>query len=406
MSGKANLLVVGDYSRRDFLDMFKSCCQDFDLYFIEHASAKEVMSLYYKEYGQALFWKDFTHAFDLLDKIKPIKVLFFFIEAYNHVALNVACKERGITTCVLDHGVRDININVTYQATQPLVTGRMFHSKRISLFERLKTRLFFVRTVRKVSPNYRAFLKLFYKTRGKYNFYETSQLLQSPLRKPDVYLSFSTGVFEAHKKLDLLEPQQKVYFFGIPYFDELSKLKVGAVKAKNILFIDQAFVKQQLLGWDNPYKCRFITELLAICSQQGYKLLVKTHPLEDKTIWHEFAGPHLQLVDTDFHGAILNSRVVIGFYSTLLLGLAALPHTLLITFEGHPVGNLSLSSFITDQKVGTAIYDLTELQDLLHNTELLHQQQVVQKERFIEKWLYKFDGRASERLRNLLLQEL
>src|SRR5688572_32206261 len=110
MENKRRLLIVGDYNRKDFVEAFCKCKNDFEFYFIEYALRSEVKADYYKAYGKAIFWKDFNNAYSLLKEIKPDKVIFFFIESYNHAALNVACKNLKIPTYHLEHGFRDYKL--------------------------------------------------------------------------------------------------------------------------------------------------------------------------------------------------------------------------------------------------------------------------------------------------------
>jgi len=408
MPKKTNLLIVGDYNRRDFVDLFKACRNDFHFYFLEYASLKEVTANHYLAYGEAIFWKDYSDAYTLLAKVAPQKVVFFFIETYNHVALNVACKQKGITSCLLDHGIRDINLNLAYEATQKVKLQRvkLFNSK-VPLLDRIKTRLFFIRSVKKSSLEHKRFLKDFYNIRSRNTYFKTSQILQHSLRKPDVYLAFSVGVYKAHQKLDALAANQKIYYFGIPYFDEFSQIRHIKPKSKHLLFIDQAFVSQHLLGWIENNKRDFIKKLLAVCSSHDYKLIVKIHPLENPSIWREFEGKALEIVVDNFHAVVSTCEIIIGFYSTLLLGLAALPHTTILTYEGHPAGNkFFLSRFLVAEGVGSSFVDMEELGGLLTIIKQIQLLQQEKKKEFIKEWLYRFDGRSGERLRDLLLQEL
>ncbi|HEX2535871.1 MAG TPA: hypothetical protein VHK69_19145, partial [Chitinophagaceae bacterium] len=102
---KRRFLLVGDYNRNDFLEISRQL-KEVDFYFIEHINAGAITNKEAGKSGTILFWKDFKSAFDLLDQVRPDKVLFYFIESFNHVALNAACKIKGVPTYHLEHGLR------------------------------------------------------------------------------------------------------------------------------------------------------------------------------------------------------------------------------------------------------------------------------------------------------------
>ncbi|MHA6247042.1 polysialyltransferase family glycosyltransferase [Pontibacter sp. CAU 1760] len=408
MPVKPNILFVGNYNRKDYLDMFSKSKGHFNFFFLEFASPREITSKHYKEFGEAIFWGDYYNAFDLLEKVKPYKVIFLFIEAYNHVALNIACKEKGITTCLLDHGVRSTHINFTYAATSVQPKNYFFKlNSSLPLLARVRNRIFFYNSAQKLLPENKQFLKQFYKIRKHNNYLQTSQLLQHNLRKPDVYLSFSAGVFAAHQKLDALPDTQKVYYFGIPYFDHFTNINFRNTGVTQLLFIDQALVSQQLLGWTIELKVLFVEELVRACKIHNIKLVIKTHPLENSKVWEAFEGNNVSLVSNeDFEVAVSTSTIIAGFYSTLLLGLAALPFTTVLTFENHPAGNFALSSFLTNAGVAKSLENVHEFENLVPKLAQINQEQVKHKSTFITKWLYRLDGNAGIRLNKLLLQSL
>ncbi|GAA4442034.1 hypothetical protein GCM10023188_41250 [Pontibacter saemangeumensis] len=84
---------------------------------------------------------------------------------------------------------------------------------------------------------------------------------------------------------------------------------------------------------------------------------------------------------------------------------AAFAHTTVVTYEDHPAGNFLVSKPFTEAGVAQPIYDLEELHSILQNLKALHQKQLPHKAKFTEEWMYKFDGKAGERLRDILLSD-
>ena len=104
---KENLIIVGDYNRIDFLYVARVMHEHYNIYFLEYTHGGEIKSCQYKKWGKAIFWGDYKDAIDLVDQIKPKMVVFYFIETFNHVALNVTCRYKGIRTYHMEHGIRN-----------------------------------------------------------------------------------------------------------------------------------------------------------------------------------------------------------------------------------------------------------------------------------------------------------
>ncbi|KAA9327392.1 polysialyltransferase family glycosyltransferase [Adhaeribacter soli] len=424
-STKQTLLIVGDYNRNDFLSMFDDLKDSFNFYFIEFASEAEVTSFKFKEYGQNVFWKDFTDAYDLLEQLKPSKVVYFFIESYNHVALNVACKAKGVSTYILEHGFRNSNIAelIHVGRKEKSVNGKFSFSKmslnRVSsIFRKLvniSTFLFYFRTAVKSETRIAEFLLKYYWVRSRRSTLDTIRLIDSDLRRADIYISFSPAVFDSYKQLDVLAASHQVQFIGIPYFDKfhkaLRKANPGPGKEKIALFVDHPHVTKGLFGWTEENKVQFIAELVKACTGEGYRLLIKSHPsgLKDQNCWKKvIAGnSQVELIDQEtLEENISAISLVLGFYSTLLLPLAAIPGTVLFTFETHPEldpGKGYLSEHLVESGVGHPLLKVEEFRQAIKDLHLYKIEQQKNKESFINKWMYKFDGQSGQRLQNFLL---
>lgn len=409
---KQNIIIVGDYSREDFLFVAKQLLGYFNFYFLEYADQGEIKSNYYSSYGKAIFWKDFSSSFDLVDKIKPKAVLFYFIETYNHVALNVTCKHLGIKTFHLEHGVRNYKIQELIFNSKKNETvaqpGNRF--KKVSnLYSKIKTRFFFYNTLLKLPTQYSRFLKGYYKIRSKKDIFETFSLVKDQLRVADHYISFSPKIFEFHQKADHLDCGKKVSFTGVPSFDFLSNLKKVS-DCNDILFIDNAFESQALFGWNDTYKLEFLKALSEFANSVNKPLWIKTHPYSNSEVYDICRNSYgIKVIDQqeEFNEALKKSSVIIGFYSTLLMALMALDHTVCFSLEMHPEkSNYELSSFLVETGATMKINNWEELKKCMDNIESIYHYQTRFKKKFISEWLYKFDGMASERLKNILLSEI
>jgi hypothetical protein len=403
---KPKILFIGDYCRTDYLSMLDMANEACDFWFLYFTSPDEEQNKSYLNYGHAIYWSDYRSAQDLLEALSPNKVVFLYIDTYHAVVLNMACKNVGIPTYHLEHGMR-ADYGIASAITLNSEMGQsLFTRLRNILYgfgDRIKARLFLKNTIQNFSEEDAAFARKYITIRSKYNYLETFKLLPSPKRIADCYISFSPNIYKVHQQYDHLNPGQKVHFIGVPYFDKLASLQSSAPE-RAILFIDQPFAEKGLLQWTQAFKRTFTSELTNIIAAHNYKLYVKPHPKQDISIWQNIA--YAEIIDNarlqEIGG---NIPVVIGFYSTYLMPFAAFEHTTLITLENHPIGKLDVSKSWIDAGVAHPVYSLEELAWALANVELLHQKQLPNKKLFEQDWLYKFDGKAGERLRTILLSD-
>lgn len=412
MLAKPKVLFIGDYCRTDYVSLLKDAAEHCDLLFLFYTSPKEEGNQYYIRYGRSIYWKDYKDVYNLLSTEKPSKVIFLYIESYNHVVLNLACKSIKLPTYHLEHGLRaDYVLGFDYAISPPQSLGPSQRTKNyIALFLNLKARLFnrifLINSIRKLPANAAEFTRHYKEIRQNTNYLETFRKIKSPLRQADIYISFSPRIYEIHKEQDQLGPNQQVCFIGIPYFDRFATLKPEKI-VNAILLIDQPLAEQGLLKWNITHKQRFIEALTSVCRKLDYKLYIKPHPRQQLDPWFEAERKGFCTVvdDTELELIAPIVPVVLGFYSTLLMPFAAFEHTTLITYENHPAGNFLVSKPFIEAGVAHPIYNLEELHSILQDVEALHQKQLPHKAKFTEEWMYKFDGKAGERLRDILLSD-
>jgi len=409
---KRSVIVVGDYNREDFSSIGDLLCDRFEVYFLEYLDESHVWGNAYKKWGKAVYWKDYKSAHDLLDALDPAFVIFYFIESLNHVALNVSCRHKGVRTFHLEHGIRHYEIQKSINAMPapgvPVsLTERLKKIK--TLPARIRGRLFYLNTIKKLPPPMAAFLREYFSCRSTHNIFETFQQIKSPLRVADRYISFSPRIFEFHKVSDHLPPDHPVSFIGCPQFDDLAGLE-GRADAQDMLFIDNPFEAQGLFGWDDDYKSRFLSALVQLCGRLKRKLWIKVHPYSRQSLFEGIVdGASVCLVESpeQFKDAIRSSSIILGFYSTLLMPLMALPHTTCYSFEMHPgPPGFALSAFLTETGAITEVRSWHALEQYIETNDVIHNSQATHKLGFINSWLYRFDGHSRERLKNILLGEV
>jgi len=404
---KTKVLLVGDYNRSDFLYVARLLHSRIDFFFIEFMNQHFLRNKECLKYGQVIYWKDYKDAYDLLNKICPEKVVFYFIESFNHVALNVAAKVCGISTYHLEHGLRfklGVPLKEKNQVERTLERIKKIGQLR-HLYDRYAGRMFFQNTIKESGEKEKEFLRLFYSVRKKNSIQATFKKIKDPLRLPDCYISFSPLIFDYHRELESLPCNYPVHYIGIPNFDHFCNWKDLHNYGNNILFIDQPLFEKKLMGWNRESKKNFLEQLATIVHSLGKKLYIKPHPWNDKSIY-EAVPEHLIVFEEIWETVVPDINTVLGFSSTLLMPFMAMDHIACFTLEMHPQNSGSYySGFLLESKACHLVTSFEDLTDKLIHRDTWHQKQKAYKNTFIDKWMYKFDGKCSERLSKVLIKD-
>lgn len=409
---KRKLLLVGDYNRNDFIYVAKLLAKEVEFYFIEFLNNKDLKNNDCLQYGKVIYWKDYKSAYDLLEKLKPEKVLFYFIESFNHVALNVACKVNQITTYHLEHGLR-FSLAYYELANNSVSVEKQNVSFIIRLnniansIDKFKNRQFYKNTILKSPKKERLFLEKYFDIRSCNSIFHTFKVLKNNLRLPDQYISFSPIIFNYHKELEELPDSYSVNFIGIPQFDEFVKWKYLKNTGSNILFIDQPLHEQPIYGWSKEGKIDFLQSLSNCVTSLGRKLFIKPHPLNDISIYNSVKeNSMVELIHSEWDNVVTDINTVLGFSSTLLLPFMGMDHICCFTWEQHPVMiDEPYSQFLINSNACKAVFNFDELKLNIQNRIQWYTLQKSNKDQFIKKYMYKFDGKSSDRLKNILLSD-
>ncbi len=405
---KDRILIVGNYNRQDFLLPFAQIKDTVDLFFIEFSSKRDITNHAYLDYGKAIFWKDFSSGYELLTEINPKKIFFYFIETYNHVALNVASQSLGIKTFHIEHGIRNYeSVSGLSEESRKDNSGHLHKFNIFRIYEKMKTRLFFTNTIKKSNTTDGKNLNKYFKIRSQNSIFQTFSIEKSSYRIPNHYISFSPEAVKFHVISDHLPDQHPISYTGIPIFDKYHSIKTSNELKDNIIFIDQCFPEQQIRGWNQEHRYKLIEQIeRLILKPKKLKLFVKIHPISDIKIWNKLAEKFENIVllvgDDDFMKKLSENRIILGFTSTLLLPLMVQKHTICFSLENHP-NNQKISGFLTESKVIDPIFSIKELAECIDNVDRISTEQSKFKKDFEYKWLYKFDGKSQERLNTILL---
>lgn len=398
-----SFLVVGDYNRQDFIMPFFNLPSSIKLYFIEHPDQSFVKNdIVLPINSEIIYWKDYSDAFHLLRQIQVEKIFYYFIEAYNHAALRVAASELGINNVHVEHGLR-FNMHVPIISASK--NGNISKPSPISI-NRIKNFSFFICTLIKAKNHNKFSLTKFFwhRRKGIKHIFHPDII---SITTPDNFISFSSEIFKHHIiKLNL--SNFPVIYTGIPQFDRLVTLDSTKELQQNLVFIDQPLVEHGVMGWTEKHRLHLLNEIIRICKKQSRKLLIKIHPASNLEFWQSIANANSDSVvildNTSFEDALASNWIVFGYSSTLLLPIVSLPHTAVFCLDMHPIDvAVKQSSLLTDAGVACAISSFSEIEDALNRAEEEQQKQKPFKAAFTQKYLYKADGRSTERFVEAIL---
>jgi hypothetical protein len=84
----------------------------------------------------------------------------------------------------------------------------------------------------------------------------------------------------------------------------------------------------------------------------------------------------------------------------------AMDHISCFTLETHPVkSDEPYSQFLLNSGACDAVFTLSDIALKIRNRESWHNKQKNAKKGFIQNYMYKFDGKSSERLRTILMED-
>jgi hypothetical protein len=409
---KPAILVTGTIDRPDILSMFRDVGDSAALTFVEYYFNWGIKCHpeHFEGYGPLRFWDEFRHANDLLDQLRPDRIVFFYISSLNQVALKVAAQQRGIPTLHLEHGFRQRYADsVDHALVSVGVRRRLNLAKLRREFPHIvRNHAFFMRSVPQLRPPVRQ--ELF-----RYGLRSYARGLSlgarsefGRLRQPDRYIAFSPEILEYHRVQDAMsaEDMQRVTYIGLPQFDPYCNLPVAPIDPRNVILIDHQNHSGKLYGWTIEFRHEWVRKIHETITALGLRLFVKQHPGDLSNAWAPYLDKgNVEIIDHDRLRALLPStRLILGGFSTMQLPVTGLPHTVLITLEIHPDAGVHGSKQFIDAGVAAPVTSFEQLRSNLIDVERLAAEQSRHKAAFVEQFLHKMDGNAGARLREVLIR--
>lgn len=361
----------------------------------------------YGPYGRAHHWDEFRSAQDVLERLKPHRIFLMATTSLNQMVLINAARQRGIRTYHLEHGYRFQSTDGS-EVDEFLSKGTRSPAELIrklrTASRNLRGHRFFVQSLAGLERRTTTAL-----LRYAVNYYRRGESFEglrrhADLRRPDEYVAFSPATLAFHARQDAIPPSTRVRFVGIPYFDALATLPDAPVEERSVLLIDHQLHEGSGFGWNLGFRHEWVDRIADLVQRRGLRLAVKLHPGDRSDAWRRHLGANIRLIDhAGLPLAAASSRFVMGAFSTMLLPLLAMPHTVGIVLDIHPRRDARPGRDFAEAGVAASATTFEDLEAFLDDGPGLLAQQQPRKPAFEERSLFRFDGRSGERLAEILV---
>lgn len=196
-------------------------------------------------------------------------------------------------------------------------------------------------------------------------------------------------------------PSQNITTVGSPYLDAVytvvQKHKPSHSGHKVLLWLSQPLVEGGWCNWTPEKRLQVIDTLYKTAMKANYRLIVKIHPIADRTFWSSLKKKYPKL-QVNSNGSVADlvagADCVVGFFSTTL----EIP-----VIFGKPLGILRFynEEFVRDYDVlGVAetIKSERDLQDFLQSRFVQTTSYKYARKQFLDTYIGQFDGNAMSRI--------
>lgn len=312
--------MVWPYHRKDWIHIFELLGNDFEFHYLSYIHQALDPTDPQERPALVRYWAEFSNTAEVLESIRPEKIIFMSIDSGLSIALNIQAQQQGIRTYVMQHGIytnyRD------YRMREKL--WRKASVSRAAVSSKKEVRFSSIRFLRASLKNpfllFRILLHAYAARRT--GPYFANRHFSFAAKKPNFYICFSKANAKIYEELDR-PTAGKFIFTGSPELDSyLKPVEQPPVQERFILHIDQALAEnsfgEETVSRENMIS--FYAKLNTLAHRMEARLFIKLHPESYQTEWlpqHENitylkATPNLQ--------AYLQHAVLCtGFYSTLLI---------------------------------------------------------------------------------------
>lgn len=327
------VLLNFNYSRLQWVRLLEPIFESAEIHWVRFISKEEDNIEHIKNHNYH-YWSDFKDGPNLLDIIKPDKVLIMDNRAPLSIALLFSAKQKNIPVYYLQHGLfasyrdyrileqvitkdTDLSSNVRQVKSNVNFSSIAFIKSSLGLsFFRPNTFLFFI------------FSKIWGPRKAAYIFKDS-------IRIPDKYLCYSMENARIHQQVDNIK-SDKIEVVGNPELEAIIKNydDVAPFEKKPYwLFIDQALSGSDLgeAFISKQEHFSIYTKIADKAAVAGMNLLIKLHPGSyNSQDLPQHSNIHWLRDVRDMTSVIKGANYCFGFFSSLLLPCIIYKPTVLI----------------------------------------------------------------------------
>lgn len=402
-SKKLKILLVWGYHRKGWIEPFEKLKNDFDFVYM-HYLQKPEKEVKYTD-CPTYYWMDYKNPYQLLDSIQPDRVVFMGIDRSNSMALNMVCKHKKIQTFVLQHGV--------FYSYQWYLDN---NKKEIDLFKKSGEKwgdeleagqqMYLLKFLfGAIRWNFLAAIPFCFKFlilkkyHGK-NLQRFIKSLNSRKLIPYKYLVFTRENSQFFVERNRAIPSD-FHEIGNPFLDEYFDVP-DLEKGDYYLLIDEPLAYINDFNSDGFFSKEVVIEyqkkLNQFAKSQGKKLIIKLHPYSYNNDFYFQDENITYLEDADIPSLIHRALGVFGTSSTLLIPSVFVNKCVIFNIWEFSEFELDCEKWELIQKLD---FHKFEPEDINFDSFSKKEENL---QKMIAKYLYKIDGKATERLKQAFIK--
>jgi hypothetical protein len=401
---KPTILLYWNYNRAGWVKIFECLKDDFDFVYLSLINKHQELNSFTD--CSKIYWSDFKNASDIIDTIKPVKVVFMGIDGPLAILLNSACRKEKIPTCMLQHGIFHPYKAYLQEEKLERASRKVSQSPPSSDWQNVTgsfAKQFFLNSIK--IYNVRALLTIIKLKLLKKLFGSEQKALyyaRSGIRKADKYIVFTKFSSTMLVDRDGIE-DFRFFETGNPEADDIIRSVKTCPHSENtekyFLLIDDplAEVKEyDTSGFISKDQVNnFHAKVNEYALQNGKRLKIKLHPYSYDSDFFILHSNIDYVKDADLASLIGNSDGVFGVLSTLLIPALFVKPGCVFKFNDE----YDLHKFLVKSGYCKVLNYSTFLVDEI---ELNNHKTQAQNDQFIKAYLYQEDGNSLERIKKSL----
>lgn len=392
---KLTILLNFGYHRKGWIAPIEALGDTIEIVYLYFISKQQEQLRH--THHRVIYWSDYKNVNDLLDAVKPDKLVSMSMDSGLGILLNYATRKRGIRTYILQHGIYSNYQDYREREARMKQLGFKDSETEVTPMAGYSTLSFYRASLK--SSDYIHFIKfpLYYILQKLEGFRFACRWVRFEARMPSYYICYTPQNAIIHRQLDN-PPDHKFLYIGNPEMDEfLTNNHSAKPEYVYYLLIDQPLA-------DNRYQEHVVTRqqmidhytrLNEFCLQKSARLVVKLHPESYHSNWLPVHENILWLKDyNNLPGLLLQAEGCFGYFSSLVTPAIVFNRVVLFQVSNNELqqdakslGLVQLLDFFSYQ-VNQIDFDRIRKDDL---------------NIFAGKYLYFNDGNSIDRLKRILL---